>query len=332
MTVAWLPAISIGSLLIAGLIPAAPRRVPPVTTQESPACLPDVQGESAAINARLQRVREDPAAFLPRLDLARCFDLSWQLEHVEAAITAAHESFIRERPEAVVDEPAPRRLSAPPPVYPVAAMVNGLTGLVIVEALVDERGVVTDATAARSVPGLDDAAVAAVRQWKFSAVVADGKPASSRAFVAVKFGQTSDLWPSDHLDISAFYYRRRLWSFAESALVRARDVARLEATRYGRIYTPATIRGIKEFAWPRVQKEVKPKYFDAAQRARVTGDLELRILIDPAGVVGRVSVVDPLPYLTISGMQTAMQWRFVPARYATQPVSMVAPLVLTFRL
>jgi len=41
---------------------------------------------------------------------------------------------------------------------------------------------------------------------------------------------TSDLWASDYLEISRYYYERGLWPLAESSLVRARETARADAT------------------------------------------------------------------------------------------------------
>jgi protein TonB len=54
-----------------------------------------------------------------------------------------------------------------PPEYPAKAFVDGVTGVVIVEALIDKDGRVKQARAAESVPGLDEAAVQAVKRWRF---------------------------------------------------------------------------------------------------------------------------------------------------------------------
>ena len=57
--------------------------------------------------------------------------------------------------------PAPRRLDIPR--YPTEAQDSGIEGLITVEVSLDESGVMTGARVLRSVPILDEAALAAVR-------------------------------------------------------------------------------------------------------------------------------------------------------------------------
>ena len=52
------------------------------------------------------------------------------------------------------------------PEYPQAALDAKITGVVIVEATIGVDGTTTDAHVLKSVPELDDAALAAVRQWR----------------------------------------------------------------------------------------------------------------------------------------------------------------------
>ena len=65
--------------------------------------------------------------------------------------------------------PAPARMTEVTPEYPTKAYVDGVAGLVIVEAVIDKEGRVKQARAAEPVPGLDEAAVRAVKQWRFVA-------------------------------------------------------------------------------------------------------------------------------------------------------------------
>jgi protein TonB len=61
-------------------------------------------------------------------------------------------------------------------VYPEIARSARIEGLVIVEATIDERGVVTDARVLRSVPLLDPAALVALRQWRYTPTLLNGVP------------------------------------------------------------------------------------------------------------------------------------------------------------
>jgi TonB family protein len=62
----------------------------------------------------------------------------------------------------------PEKISGPPPVYTEMARKARVTGVVIVEAVIDEQGNVTDAHVLKGLPmGLDQSALEAVMEWKF---------------------------------------------------------------------------------------------------------------------------------------------------------------------
>jgi protein TonB len=84
----------------------------------------------------------------------------------------------------------PQRLVGIPPVYPMAARAAHKEGLVILEATIDEQGNVTETRLLRSIPLLDEAAVAAVRQWKFSPTLLNGVPVPIVMTVTVNFTLT----------------------------------------------------------------------------------------------------------------------------------------------
>src|SRR5262245_2731366 len=63
---------------------------------------------------------------------------------------------------------APHRVVNVTPVYPAAARLARVEGFVIIEATIDERGNVARAQVLKSIPLLDEAALTAVRQWKFT--------------------------------------------------------------------------------------------------------------------------------------------------------------------
>jgi len=85
---------------------------------------------------------------------------------------------------------APERLVNIAPVYPMAARAARVEGVVIIEATIDEQGNVTDARVLRSIQLLDEAAVAAVRRWKFSPTLLNGTPVPIVMTVTVNFKLT----------------------------------------------------------------------------------------------------------------------------------------------
>jgi TonB family protein len=83
--------------------------------------------------------------------------------------------------------PIPKKTKFVQPVYPPEARAQGIRGIVIIELIIDARGHVAQASVLRSVPGLDDAAVVAARQWEYEPVKVDGKPVSVRLTVPITF-------------------------------------------------------------------------------------------------------------------------------------------------
>jgi len=74
------------------------------------------------------------------------------------------------------------------PVYTELARKNRVTGTVIVEAIIDEQGNVTNTRVLKGLPmGLDQAAVDAVSAWKFKPATKDGKPVRVYYVLTVNF-------------------------------------------------------------------------------------------------------------------------------------------------
>ncbi len=81
----------------------------------------------------------------------------------------------------------PEAITKQPPVYPEEARAKGVQGTVIVKALVGRDGRVVDMRLAQGVEGLDEAALSAVRKWRFSPAQYAGKPVAVWVVVPVKF-------------------------------------------------------------------------------------------------------------------------------------------------
>jgi len=81
----------------------------------------------------------------------------------------------------------PRKIRDVPPIYPELARAAKIEGLVILEATIDERGVVTDARVLRSVPLLDAAALTALKQWRYTPTLLNGVPVQVLMTVTFRF-------------------------------------------------------------------------------------------------------------------------------------------------
>jgi protein TonB len=82
---------------------------------------------------------------------------------------------------------APRQTYSVDPVYPPLARETHITGTVTVEALIDEHGNVIQARIVNGHPLLIEAALQAVRQWKYEPTSLNGQPVSVELQVQVHF-------------------------------------------------------------------------------------------------------------------------------------------------
>jgi TonB family protein len=89
--------------------------------------------------------------------------------------------------EAGSEVPRPKAVKQRKPEYPPEAAAQGLRGIVIVELIIDEKGKVESAQIVRSVPGFDEAALAAAREWEYEVTRVDGKPVKVRLTVPITF-------------------------------------------------------------------------------------------------------------------------------------------------
>ena len=75
------------------------------------------------------------------------------------------------------------------PIYPDEAKAARVIGLVILEALVNEEGHVENLKVLRGHPLLNEAAMEAVQQWRYSPTELNGEPVPVLCSVDINFGQ-----------------------------------------------------------------------------------------------------------------------------------------------
>ena len=82
---------------------------------------------------------------------------------------------------------APRKTVDVAPKYPALARESHTQGIVVLEVIIDERGNVTSTRVLKSIALLDQAAVDAVQQWKFTPTRLNGEPIPIVMTVTVSF-------------------------------------------------------------------------------------------------------------------------------------------------
>ncbi len=197
---------------------------------------------------------------------------------------------------AVGDVKPPKLVKMVQPVYPKAAKEAHIEGIVIVEAKADEKGDVIDARVLRSIPALDQAAIDAVRQWKYEPMVIDGKPQKVVFTVTVRF--TLDEAQSRAID-----------KFSEGVIKAERDIKP-----------------------PQLLKEVPAKYPEAARAAGVSGVVILGVKTDETGRVVDVIVLRSIPLLDQAAIDAVRQWVYEPFVHEGKAQPVVFTVTVRFQL
>jgi TonB family protein len=81
----------------------------------------------------------------------------------------------------------PTKVADARPVYPAEALAARVQGVVILETVIATDGSVSEAKVLRSIPLLDQAAIDAVRQWRFQPTLLNGQPVEVVMVVTVNF-------------------------------------------------------------------------------------------------------------------------------------------------
>ena len=137
---------------------------------------------------------------------AKAFDRSAQLlaasrevgaRYNEAAIAQAERDLTASRDQnaqltAIVSASTLNRTKTVNPVYPEAARKRGLEGWVELAFTVQPNGTVDDVEVRNASPAevFDEAAVRAIRQWRFEPIQRNGEKVSQRAMVRLKFSKS----------------------------------------------------------------------------------------------------------------------------------------------
>lgn len=114
------------------------------------------------------------------------------ISQAEADLTAAREASAQQTN--IVSAASLKRVRMVSPVYPDAARKRGIEGWVELAFTVQTNGTVDEVEVRNASPAqvFDDAAMRAVRQWRFEPVERNGERIEQRAMVRLKFSQQTD--------------------------------------------------------------------------------------------------------------------------------------------
>jgi TonB family protein len=191
----------------------------------------------------------------------------------------------------------PKLVKQVDPVYPEAARVSGIEGLVILEAKADEQGRVSAVRVLRSIPALDQAAVEAVKQWVYEPMLVDGQARKVVFTVTVRFALRDGPKPGIPD------------AFAAGAVKAEGDIKP-----------------------PKLVKEVMPAYPENARQAQVQGVVILGVRADEQGRVVDAKVLRSIPLLDQAAIDAVKQWLYEPYVKDGQPCPIVFTVTVRFQL
>lgn len=217
---------------------------------------------------------------------------------------------------------APERIKYVQPAYPEDAKAAHVSGIVVVEAVIGEDGSVTDAKIIRSIALLDEAALAAVRQWKYAPTTLNGQPVPVIMTVTVNFtlntgdgmASSGGSMQSAPLPMTVF---PEIKMPPERAFLNGTEVLRIGG----------------DVKAPERTKYVQPVYPKEAQDAHVTGIVIIEAIIDETGHVAQTKVLRSVLGLDQAAVDAVMQWEYTPTLLngVTVPVLMTVTVNFTMQ-
>jgi TonB family protein len=209
----------------------------------------------------------------------------------------------------------PKLVKEVAPVYPEAAKKGGIEGVVILEATTDTYGRVASVKILRGDPLLGQAAVEALEQWVYEPMVINGKPKPVVFTVTMQF----KLDEINRSEVSGVAGGVELKDGGEKAKM-------LEKFAAGAVKAEGAIEP------PKLVKEAKPVYPEAARAAGVQGVVILSVRADETGKVVDTMVLRSIPLLDQAAMDAVRQWVYEPMIKDGKPVSVVFTVTVRFQL
>lgn len=186
------------------------------------------------------------------------------------------------------------------PVYPAEVKAAGIEGVVILEVVIGKDGAVqTVERINRLVDNrLADAAIEAVKQWKYQPTLLNGEPVEVKTQVDVNF------------------------TLAEKSAAAGPGPAQVGVFRIG-----------GDVSAPMPIFKVEPEYSEEARAEGFQGTVLLAAVIDEEGTPTQIRIVRALGKgLDEKAMEALAKWKFRPGMKDGRPVAVIANVEMNFRL
>jgi TonB family protein len=197
--------------------------------------------------------------------------------------------------------------------YPVEAEKEKLQGEVVLKIVVSETGDVESTEVVSGHPVLANAAISAVKKWKFQPFIRDGKPRKVSTKLPFDFA-FSDKVMVDDTSTATNENRDK-----NSALTGVSNPAKRIRVSSG------VTQGL-------LLRRVDPVYPDDARRARIQGTVILGAIIGRDGAIKDLHVVSGDPLLSRPALDAVQLWRYRPYLLMGDPVEVETTIEVHFTL
>ena len=206
------------------------------------------------------------------------------------------EEFERGAVKATGDIKPPKLIDKVNPVYPEEARKAKVEGVVILGARIDKEGNVSNVMVIKSKESLlNEAAMDAVRKWKYEPMVIEGKPVEAVFTVTISF--------------------------------------KLNGKKEDEEFGKGAVKVGGEIENPRLIKQVNPIYPDEAKKAGIQGVVILNAIVDEKGNVARVIVKkSESAVLNQPAIDALKQWKYEPMIIKGKPKPVLITVTIKFRL
>jgi len=238
-----------------------------------------------------------------------------------------------------------RVVSSVQPKYPEEARKAKAEGTVILEAAVDDKGIVVSVRVIRPVhPALDKAAEEALKEWKFEPrplPLTGGFPAKKSVLLAAVFnpnpakGQPEAVLSGIIGGAPGGVEGRVEIGVAEGVtggVVGGVIKADLSDKAFEEGAALPPVRAIDDIQPPTLVKRVEPRYPETARQARVSGIVILEVTTDVYGKVQTIQVLRSIPLLDQAAIDAVKQWIYKPLLVGGKPRGCIFTVTVTFTL
>ena len=188
--------------------------------------------------------------------------------------------------------------------YPLKAGANGVEGTVVLNVLISEAGAVNESTVSSGDPDLAQAAIDAIKQWKYKPYSVDGKRMPVETQVRFGFHRKGPPYSFDQEEATSFPLSQ--------AIPRTRVSSSVTA-------------GL-------ALKTVEPAYPQELRDARIQGTVALHAIIDTKGdVTGLKAPSGPQEFFP-SAIEAVRQWKYRPYLLKGGPIELDRTIEITYRL